>query len=76
MGSRFLFCILSASLAQAGLAMFAGSSHCEVAFRGGLLALVVSGYAKEEVTSLCLGVLWCLRTPQHFLDFGFSYVWV
>ena len=52
-----------------------GGSPCEVAFRGGLLALVVSGYAKEVVTSLCLGVLWCLRTAT-FSDFGFSYVWV
>ena len=43
-----------------------GASPCEVTLRGGLLALVVGGYAKEVVTYLCLGVLWCLRTPQHF----------
>ena len=53
-----------------------GASPCEVAFRLVLLALFVSGYVKEVVTSLCLGVLWCLRTPQDFSDFGCSYVWV
>ena len=51
-------------------------SPCEVVFRGVLLALFVSGYAKEVVTSLCLGVLWCLRTPQDFSDLGCIYVWV
>ena len=52
----------------------AGWRADEVAFRGMLLALFVGGYAKEVVTSLCLGVLWCLRTPLEFSDFGCSYV--
>ena len=80
-GCVFLFCSCAGGVGWAAAFSFAfsvpclrrlawqcslGASPCEVAFRGGLLALVLSGYAKEVVTSLCLGVLWCLRTPQHF----------
>ena len=60
--AAFSFAFSVPRLRRLALQCSLGASPCEVAFRGGLLALVVSGYAKEVVTSLCLGVLWCLVT--------------
>ena len=47
-----------------------GASPREVALHGVLGHVFVRGYAEEDVTPLRLVVLWCLRTPQYFLDFG------
>ena len=53
-----------------------GASSREVALHGVLLDVFVHGYAEEDVTPPRLVVLWCLRTPQYFSDFGYSYVCV